>query len=116
MNRWNLSKEVHDKYYPIVKEFLAKLEGYSLEELETLNQSNFKLDLSDTTLNPSTLKDLLEKLGYEEDEMDTNGWQMDFWIDMNRTDNKTFPSGCEKLQIIGTGMTFELAIVVKDFA
>lgn len=57
MNRWNLTEEVKQKYTPVVKEFLESLKVPS-EELR-------EKDFSDTELNPYTLWELLESLGYE---------------------------------------------------
>lgn len=102
-NRYNLSKKVKDKWYPIIKDFLDTLDNWK-PEYEDDDTKKTKLDLSDTELNPYTLRDLLiDEFGYEEDEdkFDTNGWEMDFWIYLNKP-------GHASLSITGTGITFEL--------
>jgi hypothetical protein len=55
---------------------------------------------------------LLEEFGYEQNDIDHNGWELDFWINMNRTDRKTFASGCENIVVAGCGITFELKIYI----
>jgi hypothetical protein len=93
MSRYILTNDVKGIYAPIVQEFIKKLEANEEE--------NPKLNLSDTKLNPYTLIELLEELGYSKEDQDENGWQMDFWITMTK-------QGCKSLCIGGTGITFEL--------
>ena len=57
-NRYNLSKKVKDKWYPIIKDFLDTLDNWK-PEYEDDDIKKTKLDLSDTELNPYTLRDLL---------------------------------------------------------
>lgn len=114
MNRWNLTDEIREKYVPIVKGFLDKISVLEPTEIESMDNDEFKIDLSGTELNPSRLKDILEELGYEEDDTDHNGWQMDFWIKMVK-EIQTDCSTINNLVITGCGMTFELGLSVKDF-
>lgn len=100
-NRYELSDEVKQKYTPIVQEFVNQLESVGSE-----GSKNMKLDLSDTDLNPHTLQTLLESMGYTEEDRDTNGWQLDYWITMVK-------SGFKTLYIKGTAITFELLLVEK---
>lgn len=106
MSRWILKNEVKEKYLPIVKEHINKIENYNLEEMD---RYDVELDLSDTELNPYTLGELLKELGYEKVDVDRNGWEMDFWIKYKK-------SGCLPIQVRGTGITFELFLsgVSKD--
>lgn len=102
-NRYKLTKKVKDKWCPIIKDFLDTLDNWK-PEYDFDDTKKTELDLSDTELNPYTLKNLLiDEFGYEEDEdeFDTNGWQMDFWIYLNKP-------GHSSLSITGTGITFEL--------
>jgi hypothetical protein len=98
MSRWNLSKEVSDEWKVKVEEHIKKIQECDLEEE---NPYDVELDLSGTSLNPSTLKYLLESLGWNEDDWDTNGWEWDFWAYYSK-------SGCKRICMSGCGMTFSL--------
>lgn len=103
MNRWELTEEVKEKYTPIIREFIRKLESNNPKDEE----KRLEMDLSGTELNPFTLEKLLENLGYEQTEQDNNGWQFDFWITMQKDE-------CKDLSIKGTGITFELKLSEKE--
>lgn len=97
MSRWELTDEVKEKYLPVIQELIKQIE-------ESDNTEEIYKDFSDTKLNPYTLKELVCSLGYEDnDGMDTNGWEMDFWIYLNK-------DGCKTLCLSGTGITFELKL------
>ena len=114
MNRWKVTDEIKEKFIPILKDYLNKLENLTVEQVETMSNEELGLDLSDKGINPSQLVDLLEELGYEETTRDDNGWELDFWIYMHRKDHKTFDSTCEKLVVSGCGMTFELKVYIEE--
>lgn len=103
MNRWRLSEEVKAKYTPIVQEFIDQVEAV---DPETATDYLVK-DLSDTELNPSTLSELLDGMGYKKGDMQTNGWQYDFWITFEK-------NGCRPLSVSGCGYTFELKLTEKE--
>ena len=115
MNRWKLTDEIRNNITPMVKNYLTRMETLTADECDNAKYEDVILDLSDKGINPYQLKTLLKELGYEDTDFDKNGWEMDFWIDMSRTDGKHFESGCETLVIAGCGMTFELRIMIKDF-
>lgn len=94
---YELAPDVKEKYMPVVKEFIDKLESYEGDPSEV-----FK-DFSKTELNPYTLGIILTDLGYEEDGFDQNGWEMDFWITYKKPGFKT-------LTLTGTGITFEMVL------
>ena len=110
MNRWNLTNETRDKIKPLLVEYFNKVENLTAEQVEQMTNKELGIDLSDKGINPYQLVRLLEEFGYEEEYKDNNGWELDFWIYMKRTDGKYFDSECEKLVICGCGMTFELKI------
>ena len=117
--RWKLTKEMREKWRPVVEEWLGKLEKLTEKEVRDLEENatteeleaRFKMDLSDTEMNPSRVAELLKELGYGDDETEDNGWQWDFWWTYKK-DGVSFPSGCEALKISGTGATFELVLSV----
>jgi hypothetical protein len=102
MSRWELTEEVRLKYTPVVEEFIKQVELSKYSD----GENRLEKDFSDTELNPYTLVKLLETLGYEEIDQDSNGWQLDFWITMKKDRHKS-------LYVLGTGMTFELKLVEK---
>ena len=114
MNRWDLTDEHRNQFKPVLEEYLHILEFLTPQKLARVSYEDITLDLSDTGINPYQLKILMEELGCEEDEQDQNGWQMDFWIYMNRTDRKTFPSGSQRMVIAGCGITFDLCLRPDD--
>lgn len=114
VNRWELTDEIRNKIKPILEEYFHKVENLTVEQVEQLSNEELILDLSDTGINPSQLTDLLEEFGYEEGDGDHNGWELDFWIHMRRSDGKCFDSTCERIVVAGCGMTFELKIYIED--
>ena len=111
MNRWKLTKEVKNKYKPIIEEFLNKIDNMTDEEIENSDDNIFSMELSDTELRPYTLQELMKEFGYGDSEFDDNGWQLDFWITMNRSRGKLTDNIC----IGGCGMTFELNLKISEF-
>lgn len=97
MNRYILTDQVKNRYEGTIKKFISDME--KTEDLEVLV-------LSDSQLNPYTLGKILENLGYQKDETDTNGWEMDFDISYVKKGSKT-------LLLRGCGMTFELKLTLR---
>ena len=110
MSRWEVTKEVEDKYVDIIGKFLNEVDSKTPEDIEAMKDDSFVLPLSDTELNPYTLQKILElDFGFEYDDMDTNGWEMDFWIDLHRdTEGLT-----KRVCISGEGITFTLNLEVN---
>lgn len=95
-NRWKLTPGIIDKYLDEVTQAVQQIQESS-EGLE--------IDFTGKSgLNPSRMQELLLMLGYgNDDEMDTNGWQWDFWSVFSK-------AGCTNIQMSGCGMTFELKL------
>jgi hypothetical protein len=97
MNRYTLTEELKEEYIPIVENMLLTIEA---------NRSDYELvefDLTDTKLNPFTLCELLESLGYTKGEQEESGWQFDFRIPLSKKNRKN-------IQVSGTGIIFELKL------
>ena len=115
MNRWILTDEIRNKIKPLLVEYFNKVENVTSEQVENMSNEELGINLSDRGINPYQLWKLLEEeFNYKKVNIDKNGWELDFWIDMKRTDGKFFDSGCEHLVISGCGMTFELKIWIDD--
>lgn len=95
-NRYKCTPEIREKYIDEVMLAISKIEQ---------SDEYYKHDFTGTTdLTPGRLCELVESLGYENDEgMETNGWQWDFWIKYEK-------EGCKSIYVSGEGMTFELYI------
>lgn len=93
MSRYDIKEETKEKFLPVIKEFIWDIES----------DENRNIDLSDTDLNPYTLMSILEDLGYIKEDVDVNGWEMDFSI-------KMISEGARDINIYGCGITFELTL------
>ena len=113
MNRWELTEDVKVKFKPIIQAFLTKMENLTCDEVDNINNDEFNLELSDTELRPYTLLKLMEDFGYEKEDFRNNGWELDFWITIVKK-GKSYPSTCERLNIRGCGMTFELNLTIEE--
>ena len=52
-------------------------------------ENEFEVSIKDLGLSPYEVDEILqEKLGYEREEWDTNGWQGDNWINYSHLDRK----------------------------
>lgn len=96
-NRYTLSDQVRDKWTPVIKRLLEAIEA----DPKAAYNKELVFDFSDTELNPATVGEILEALGYYEVDREDNGWQMDFWINYGKED------GFKPITISGTGVTFE---------
>lgn len=114
MNRWLLTDEIRDNIKPLLTEYFNKVENITYEQMEEMTNEELGIDLSDKGINPYQLVSLLKEFGYEKEDQDDNGWELDFWVYMKRMDGKFFDSGCENLVVSGCGMTFELKIYIDD--
>ena len=107
MSRFDLTEEVEAKYIPIIGKFFDEIASKTTEYLE---DDAFVLPLSDTELNPYTLQKILETdFGYKVDSTDTNGWEMDFWVNLLKDNVEDLTNS---ICIEGQGITFELNLKV----
>lgn len=95
INHYILTPQIENEFKPIIEEYIKKIES-SDTDVEPL-------ELTGKKINPSQLEELLEKLGYEQYNSDSNGWEMDFWIYFRKPNY-------QDLIISGTGITFELKL------
>lgn len=103
LNRYTLTKEIKEKYLPIVDRFIDKIEGS-----ENLTDEEYTIDFSDTELNPYRLIEIMKELGYKEGDLNENGWQWNFSVEFTKENSKP-------ITVWGCGMTFELNLSVSDF-
>ena len=54
-------------------------------------------------INPYVVSNVLQDLGYEEGDVDTNGWENDYWQSFTHPDEKKFPP----MQMSGTSWIHE---------
>jgi hypothetical protein len=99
-NRWNYIPEIKEKYLPSILEFI--------EKLKINDETQPVLDLTRSGLAPYHLWKILEELGYENDDIDDNGWEQDFWVTMKKDNAPT-------IIIRGCGMTFEVSLTREEY-
>lgn len=57
-----------------------------IKRLETFKSENENIDLTAFDLCPSNVIDILELLGWEQSDFDSNGWEQDTWYDFAHPD------------------------------
>ena len=98
MNNWKLTDEQRESFVPVIEAFIV---------LDNKVDDFIELDFTNQGLSPWQLVHLLEEIGYERGETETNGWEMDFWIFFSK-------EGCKTIVIAGIGMTFELKLTTNE--
>lgn len=48
---------------------------------------------SENLISPDVVVDYLESIGFEDEDIDTNGWDWDFWINLSKEGKKFVLSG-----------------------
>lgn len=66
------------------------------------------IDLSEENINPYQVRAVLEILGWEYTDSDSNGWEQDHWMYFKHPDHKI------TLTVFSCGMTFELKLYTGD--
>lgn len=95
--RYEPTKEQKEKFIPMIEEFIKKAEKDS--------DTKEYIDFYNQGISPYQLKTILiDDLGFEEIDMDRNGWEMDYWITLSK-------NGIDYV-IAGTGITFEMVFRV----
>lgn len=57
-----------------------------IKRLESIKSENENIDLTSFDLCPSNVVDILELLGWEQSDFDSNGWEQDTWYDFTHPD------------------------------
>lgn len=101
-NRYYSTEEQKEKFIPIIQDFINRIESASEEEVYDI-----ELDLTDQGINPSQIWDILNVLGYEDEYIDSNGWELDFWIKFEK-------EGFRTITMRGTGIIFKVLLEVQE--
>ena len=105
MGEWELTVELRERVQPLVEEYINWLEEYKQPE-----DRDEGLHLSHTGISPVQLEELLEKLGYEPEAIDTNGWECDYCWYMTHP-NKD--NDAKELCICGTAMCHDIYLRIR---
>lgn len=81
-----------------------KIEHYILY----LERKKEDIDLSEENINPYQVREVLETLGWEHTDSDSNGWEQDHWMYFRHPNHKI------TLTVFSSGMTFELKLYISD--
>lgn len=109
MDLWSLNDVVKTSIFPDVLSFLAHLDCMTDDVFINVEPSEIELDLTGKPINPYQLGKLLEELGYRRENMDQNGWEMDFWIYYSHENKRP-------VVISGCGMTHKLVLSYDECA
>ena len=92
--KWYLSEEELKNWAPRVEADIKEL----------LRTGDDDIDYTETDLNPFQLGEIVESLGWEENEVDRNGWEQDRWAYYSHPDYE------DRICIFSCGMTFKLSL------
>ena len=101
MNRYGITDKIRNKFLPIIKDFIKKVENRK-DEYEYI-----EIDFTNKGIHPYQIWGLLKELGYESHWRGDNGWQLDFWYDFDK-------EGCTTIKMFGTGIEFSVKIYVGE--
>lgn len=90
-NRWALNPSEEERYEEILSDFLSE------------RDFDATIDLSDLNFSPSRLENFLKDKGYSAGNYETNGWEMDFFVEFTK-------ENCTTIMMEGCLMTYELTI------
>jgi hypothetical protein len=88
--KWSLTTEEEKYFIPLFK--------YMIDELIRGRRDEF--DLSGKGINPAQAVEIMEQLGYPEQNRDYNGWEQDTWYHFENTN----------IWLFSCGQTFELKL------
>lgn len=98
---FTLTQEEKDHYKPIIQGIIEEL-------IKTRNFDS--IDLTDfDELSPYLMWELLEELGWENTDYDSNGWEQDTWTYFTKK-GQDFAS----IVLFSCGMTFNMSIALCD--
>lgn len=110
MSGYSLDKEQKEEVMSIIKKFLIDSDKIDCEDVE------LDIDKLFIGMSPAQLDNILESLGYTQDEFDDNGWDWSFWsyYSLIREDESTkgLP---EKVAMTGCGWGGELQLRNSKF-
>ena len=106
--QWDLTTEEEKYFIPLFK--------YMIDELTCGRREEF--DLTGKGINPYQARKVFEQLGYEEADMDENGWEQDRWVYFNKkikADDNTYHFEETKLCLFYCGQTFEMKLWYQKY-
>ena len=108
-NYWELNNKSKEVLTKIIKKAIDDIASYTA--IEGLNSRyEVGIDLTNMGVGPYHVKDILEDLGYIDDDFDTNGWQMDYWFHFQHPESDKFPPLC----LSGTAIIHEMYLRGED--
>ena len=108
-NYWELNNKSKEILTKIIKKAIDDIASYTAIEGSN-SRYEVGIDLTNMGVGPYHVKDILEDLGYIDDDFDTNGWQMDYWFHFQHPESDKFPSLC----LSGTAIIHEMYLRGED--
>ena len=108
-NYWELNNKSKEVLTKIIKKAIDDITSYTAIEGSN-SRYEVGIDLTNMGVGPYHVKDILEDLGYIDDDFDTNGWQMDYWFHFQHPESDKFPPLC----LSGTAIIHEMDLRGED--
>ena len=108
-NYWELNNKSKEILTKIIKKAIDDIASYTAIEGSN-SRYEVGIDLTNMGVGPYHVKDILEDLGYIDDDFDTNGWQIDYWFHFQHRESDKFPPLC----LSGTAIIHEMYLRGED--
>lgn len=93
----------------IIIDTINEIASFEVTE-DSVSRYNVGIDLTNMGVGPYHVKDILEELGYNEDDFSDNGWEMDYWFHFQHPESDKFPPLC----LSGTAIIHEMYLRGED--
>ena len=94
--KWNMREWEIDLWKGVIQKHIERLKNSITED---------EIDLTEENINPYQVSTIMKELGWESDEVETNGWEQERWEYFSHPD---YPG--QTICVFSCGLTFELSI------
>lgn len=109
-NYWHIKDDKQKELLKsIIIDTINEIASFEVTE-NSVSRYNIGIDLTNMQVGPYHIKDILEELGYKEDDFSDNGWEMDYWFHFQHPEPDKFPPLC----LSGTAIIHEMYLRGED--